>query len=287
MFHPVDTKDRAQVEAAVQAAYLEVFPRAAQRAFVPEVFASIAECFEGRYPGYQRIDARYHDFEHTLQGALCMTRLLRGYHRAAAEPRVNERMWQLGLHAILLHDTGYLKRSGDDEGTGAKYTLTHVARSAEFAAVFLMQRGCTAAEVATVQHMIHCTGVNTHVRSIQFGTDLERRVGFALGTSDLLGQMAADDYIEKLPILFLEYAESARFFKDRTPPTARFDSAEDLVKKTPAFWERYVRPKINGDFDGMYRFLSDPYPDGPNAYIERIEANIQRLQQGLAGASLK
>jgi hypothetical protein len=40
-----------------------------------------------------------------------------------------------------------------------------------------------------------------------------------------------------------------------------------------------VLPKINGDFRGLYRFLNDPYPDGPNDYLRRIEANIARLRQ--------
>jgi hypothetical protein len=48
------------------------------------------------------------------------------------------------------------------------------------------------------------------------------------------------------------------------------------------FWENYVRNKINREFLGLYRFLNDPYPDGPNPYIDRIEANIARLRRELA-----
>jgi hypothetical protein len=33
---------------------------------------------------------------------------------------------------------------------------------------------------------------------------------------------------------------------------------------------------------GAYRFLNDPYPDGPNYYIDRIESNIARLRRELA-----
>ena len=42
-------------------------------------------------------------------------------------------MFEFGMLAILMHDTGYLKKRGDNEGTGAKYTLTHVDRSIQFA----------------------------------------------------------------------------------------------------------------------------------------------------------
>ena len=37
-----------------------------------------------------------------------------------------------------------------------------------------------------------------------------RIVGFALGTADLLGQMAAPDYVDKLPVLYDEFVEAAR-----------------------------------------------------------------------------
>jgi hypothetical protein len=43
-----------------------------------------------------------------------------------------------------------------------------------------------------------------------------------------------------------------------------------------------VLPKINDDFRRLYVFLNDPYPDGPNSFVRRIESNLQRLQQQLA-----
>src|SRR5262249_44544091 len=132
MYPPTDTKDATAVEVEVQSAYRLMFPRG-DRLFVPRVFGWAIESFTGHYRDYQAVDAQYHDFEHTLQGTLCLVRLLRGRHLAGAQPVLTERMFQLGLLAILLHDTGYLKKSGDTEGTGAKYTVTHVSRSADFA----------------------------------------------------------------------------------------------------------------------------------------------------------
>jgi hypothetical protein len=38
-------------------------------------------------------------------------------------------------------------------------------------------------------------------------------------------------------------------------------------------------PKLQRDFRGLYRFLSNPYPDGPNAYVDRIQANIEKLRR--------
>src|SRR5438874_3891602 len=132
MYSPVVTKDPVAVEAVVQTAYLRIFPEG-DRLFVPQVFGWAIECFKGRYKDYQAVDARYHDFEHTLQGTLCMVRLLHARHSANGQLPLTERLFQLGLIGILLHDTGYLKKHDDTEGTGAKYTATHVNRSAEFA----------------------------------------------------------------------------------------------------------------------------------------------------------
>jgi hypothetical protein len=124
--------------------------------------------------------------------------------------------------------------------------------------------------------------LNAALDKIPFQTNLERMVGFALGTADLLGQMAADDYVEKLPILYSEFAEASRHEGGKNPSVNMFSSAEDLMQKTPAFWEKYVRQKLDADFSGLYRYLNDPYPSGANYYMDKIEANIARLRQKLA-----
>src|SRR5947207_2583962 len=136
MYPPIITKDPTAVEVEAQAAYLSMFADG-DPLFVPRVFGWVIECFTGHYRDYQAVDAHYHDFEHTLQGTLCMARLLRARHLAGAHPQLTPRIFQLGMLAILLHDTGYLKKRDDFEGTGAKYTVTHVERSAEFAAELL------------------------------------------------------------------------------------------------------------------------------------------------------
>jgi hypothetical protein len=96
--------------------------------------------------------------------------------------------------------------------------------------------------------------------------------------------MAAEDYVDKLPTLYAEFAEAATYTKDRTHFIAMFSSVDDLMQKTPTFWEKFVRLKLDRDFGGLHRFLNDPYPSGPNAYFQRIEANIERLRQRLAAA---
>ncbi len=278
MFPVVDTRDLSAVQSEVESIFSSLFPEA-DNGFIARAFAWSDQFFGGRYFGYQPIDARYHDLEHTLQGTLCLARLLRGRHFAGVRPILTPKMFEMGLLAILMHDTGYLKRSDDLEGTGAKYTLTHVRRSSEFAKTFLSEKGYNATDTHAVQNMIRCTGVNVDLSTIPFTSDAEKAVAFALGTADLLGQMAATDYVEKLPVLYLEFAEAAKFSGGESPRAIVFRSPEELMRNTPIFWQSYVRPKIERDFGALYRFLSDPYPDGPNFYLDAIEANIAKLRR--------
>jgi hypothetical protein len=274
----VDTRVPRQVEREVVSIYRKLYP-SGDVAAVVRAFDWATLCFEGRHPDYQRIDAGYHDFEHTLQGALCLVRLIQGRARAGATPAVTAEWFVLALLAALFHDSGYLKRKGDEAGTGAKYTATHVARGAQFAREFLATQGVKAADLDAIANMIRCTGVNANLGAIPFRHDVERVLGRALATADLIGQMAAPDYVEKLPVLFQEFVEAAQFDADQGMRFACFTSAEDLARRTPDFWERYVRPRLEKDFEGLYRFLADPYPDGPNPYVQRIEENVARIRR--------
>src|SRR5258708_24301681 len=109
MYPPVDTRDPKAVELEARAVYRALFPKG-DPSFVGNAFGWARQCFTGGYRDYLPVDALYHDFEHTLQGTLCMTWILRGRHRASGQPPLTQEMFQLGLMAILLHDTGYLKK---------------------------------------------------------------------------------------------------------------------------------------------------------------------------------
>ncbi|MCS7091396.1 MAG: hypothetical protein NZM03_11870 [Limisphaera sp.] len=281
----ISPRDPHAVAAEVQAAYREMFPEG-DPLFVSRVFGWTIQAFRGEVPGYQSADTGYHDLEHTLLETLCFARLLLSRHRAGVEPQLTQRHFELGLLAVLFHDAGYLKRAGDLEGTGAKYTLVHVHRSAEFARALLQAQGYPPGDVQTVETMILCTGLDARPESLPFADEAERVVGCALGTADLLAQMAAEDYLEKLPALYAEFAEAAAYARDPQSFVAVYRSPEDLLRRTPEFWEQWARPRLERELGGVYRFLNDPYPDGPNEYLERIEQHMARLRArfGLTGA---
>ena len=276
MFGRIDTRNTALVRQQVEGMYREVFPRG-DATFVPRAFEWAEQCFTGRYDDYLPIDARYHDWEHTLQGTLCLARLVHGRHRAGAQPALPQRIVELGLLAILFHDTGYLKRKSDAQGSGAKYTAIHVMRSITFADEFLSRQAFSRSDVMSVQNMIRCTGVNANLPAIPFQEEAERIMGYALGTADLLGQMADSAYVEKLPVLYQEFAEASRFDPGHAESLREFTSEDDLIKKTPGFWQHYVLPRISNEFGRLHVFLNDPYPDGPNLYLQKVEENMARI----------
>ena len=98
MFTAIDTRHCHAVEQEVKAIHAVLFPQADAQ-LVPRAFGWATTCFTGQYPGYQAIDAAYHDFEHTLQGTLCLTRLLQGYSQAEAVPTLTPKMFELALLA--------------------------------------------------------------------------------------------------------------------------------------------------------------------------------------------
>ncbi|MDF3059698.1 MAG: hypothetical protein K0R17_3913, partial [Rariglobus sp.] len=85
------------------------------------------------------------------------------------------------------------------------------------------------------------------------------------------GQMAAADYPDELESLFNEFAESDAFLG--IPSSQRFfKSAHQLISGSTKFWEEVVKPKLENDFLGVYRFLTRP--DGSHPYLDAIEHNL-------------
>lgn len=284
MFPPVDTKNPAAVAALVAQKFSAHFPGESV-AWFDRVFRDVETMFVGGHPDYQPIDLRYHDLEHTLQATACLALIFDGCKRAPGGPALTARQFQLGIAAVLLHDVGYLKLRSDTAGTGAKYTYCHVLRSCAFASSYLPQLGATELEIAGVMAAINCTGPVKEVRTLHFQNVTERFVGAALATADYLGQMSAPDYPDELGFLYAEFKESDDYLN--VPLASRaFQSADDLAARTPEFWRALVRPKLEDEFGGAYRYLSAPFPDGRNPYLEAVTRNIAIIEHRVAGAAL-
>ncbi len=268
-----------EVDAIMHASFKRMFPNASP-SVGPDVFNDVQAMFEGRYLNYQASDTPYHNLQHTFQVLLCYNKIMEGWHLSGIEPRLTPRQYELGATAVLFHDTGYLKLRGDTQGTGAKYTFTHVLRSCSYASSYLPQHGVTLAEIDSILAMIRCTACTQGSDHFCFQEPIEGILGCAVTTADYLGQMAAPGYPESLPRLFDELKESDDY-ANVARAQRRFNSADELIADTPVFWRNYVLPRLERELLGIYHFLARPYPGGPNAYIDAVEANIARIEKGL------
>ena len=236
--------------------------------FLVAVFNKVCELFAGRFPGYQACDTKFHDLAHTCQATVATLRILDGQIKSGRPPTVTARDFELAVAAILLHDTGYIKQVGDIEGTGAKYTLIHVKRSAEFAATFLPPLGVTADEVRVVRLAINCTGIEVDTSKLEFRSQHERFLGCALGAGDMLGQMAGDDYPERLPALYREFAEAG---------ITTYSSATDLMRQTRTFYEGRVGQLLDEQWGRVHQVLPYHFGNGRNLYLEAVNRNLDRI----------
>ena len=56
----------------------------------------------------------------------------------------------------------------------------------------------------------------------------------------------------------------------------RYKSGQDLLQKTPLFYQQVMRDRLNRNFNRAYRYVEVLY-DGQNPYIEAIRNNITHL----------
>ena len=265
----VNTKDPDQTHMEVKRIYNNLFGLALIDK-VDYTLEEVVKLFDGRYPGYQRCDTKYHDLEHVLQAYLAMARMFDGLIRQNPA-KVSKEFVVLGLISALLHDTGYIKEKGDIEGTGAKYTLIHIERSNQFMEKFLPQLSFTPREIQQAQNIVSCTGLprTVDLAKINFTSEEEKISGYVLGTADLLGQMSDPDYVEKLPILYEEYKEGG---------VPGYNSAQDLIEQTPKFFEDYVIKLFTEDFHSVYQFAAVHF-GGKDLYMEGIKKNIEIIRK--------
>lgn len=274
----IDTTVPGEVCALVTGMFREMYPQEASD-YIERRFAAVAAMFAGDYEGFLPMDTAYHDLEHTLQATLCLVRLLNNRHFAQAQPRIKPLDFNTALIAILLHDMGYLKEVGDTEGTGAKYTHIHEQRSCAHARRYLQSRDWSERQIQRVEHFISCTGPNAKLSAIPFFDECDAMLGRVVCTADFIGQMSDPRYVEKLPTLYREFCENyeARGLKPEDRP---FHSYEDLLQKTPGFWQHFVIPRMERDCHNLWQFFADPFT-GEDAYRPAVEANIAAVRQRL------
>jgi hypothetical protein len=262
-------------------------PHALVRSLIDFAFS----LFHGRHPLFQPCDTAFHDFDHTMEATAVVLRLLveqrdkvsglRGFQitwqgdsiGAALSPRD----WELAIAAILFHDTGYLKCKNDLDGSGAKYSTIHVGRSCFFAWDLLPQFGFSGDELRQIQNAISATAISTNINQLPFRDAREWLIGAIVATGDMIGQLAAEEYPQRLPGLYLEFREASSFSRIREGSFATYNSLLDLLQDTEKFFYSYVMPILDDDWKGVYRLLEDA--SGENIFMNRVTANIARVKR--------
>ena len=243
-------------------------------ALVRIVFDNVLRVFRGQYPGYGPIKTLYHDLRHTLDVFLCALRLMHGVHISGIQQSDNN--ITLVMIATLMHDIGYVQRLGEESGTGAQYTQTHVKRGVEFMRAYFAERRFPSGFADTLEPIMISTDPELQFFQINFPDDTTRLLSQIVGTADLTGQMADRTYLEKLLFLYLEFKE-AHF--------GSYQNTYDMLRQTRAFYET-TREKLDTVYDGIYSCLSLHFRESlgieKNYYLDSIEKNIDYLSKVIA-----
>jgi len=235
------------------------------------VYTDIVSLFNGEYPGYRPSNTKYHNLEHTCAVTLATARLLHGLH--VQNHKYHSRVMLIGLLAALFHDTGFIQTKEESEGTGAQFTIGHEDRSIAFMAKHLANKDFTAQEIRDCGHIIRCTILSQPLKNIPFHADEIRTMGKILGSADLIAQMADRNYLEKLPLLFLEFEEAGM---------PGFESPLELFKKTEEFYHTVVKTRLSEEMENvasaaLYHFRMRWGIDR-DLYAESIKDNIKNMK---------
>jgi hypothetical protein len=285
----VNVEDPLRVRDAVLALFAARYPGSDFTALAC-AFDDFKALFEGNYPGYLACDTLYHDIRHTLDMSLAMARLIDGHDRSCADAeRLGARRAMFGVLIALLHDCGYLKRSSERQvENGAVFTKVHVSRSADFISSYLPALGFSA-EAPTAARLVHFTGYEMEIDDIRVDDPADRMIGCMVGTADLIGQMSDRMYLEKCrEFLYKEFVFGS-IARDTLPDgreMIRYASPEDLVIKTPGFYEYVARTRIDSKLGGVDRFVRAHF-DGANPYQSEIDRNMDFLRRAIETADLR
>ena len=282
----INTTDPVCVKLEVVRIFRALYSRP-QAPVLSAAFDDMVRLYRGEFTGYARCDTQYHDLQHVLEVTLAMARLLDGYERSRGDgPAIGERNYQLGVICALYHDMGYIRKLNDKaHRNGAEYTRTHVSRGARFLREYLPTIGMPDLAEAASQ-IIHFTGYERPVSSIRVSHPIFKLIGSLLGSADIIAQMSDRCYLEKCrDRLYPEFvAGGIARKKTEEGEVVVFESAEDLLRKTPTFYRNATR-RLEQDLGGAYVFAQTHF-GGNNLYMDAVKQNIRFVEKINSGAEL-
>jgi len=273
----IRTTDADAVRAAILHLYRARYP-AASSAAIETAFDDAVTMYNGAHRDFHPCDTEYHDLQHVLDVTLAMARLMDGYERGRfnGTPALPAKLFTDGVIAALFHDVGYLRHKRDDQRRfGSEYTLTHVSRGARFLVGYLEARGLGAHADETAE-LLHFTGYERPIASIRLADPLMQRLGRMLGSADIIAQMSDRCYLEKCrDRLYPEFVLGG--LARKSLPDGRvevvFSSGDDLVRKTPGFFNNAMR-RLDHELARAYDY-AEMHFDGQNLYIDEMQKNVR------------
>ena len=284
----INVEDVDQVRRAVLDLFVARYP-GVDPAPLAQAFSDVQSLFYGTHPGFLACDTLYHDLRHTLDVSLATARLLDGHDRTCAPTdQLGGRRAMLGIITALLHDSGYMRRNSEARvENGAIFTKVHVSRSADFLSSYLPSLGF-AAEAPLAAQLVHFTGYEMDVDDIKVADSKDRILGQMIGTADLIGQISDRMYLEKCREFLYQEFVFGKVAREQMPDgreIVRYSSGEDLLFKTPGFYEYVVRVRIEKKLGASDRY-AEAHFDGRNLYQAEIDRNMEFLNDTLESANL-
>jgi hypothetical protein len=270
----VNMRDPVQVRDASKDLVESVFP-STDFSHIDEVYSDVLEMFAGTFSGFQENNNPYHDLSHSLGTYMTGLRLLHGLQVARKE-EIPPPVVVSTAALLLLHDEGMLPRN-TDTGLGAEHTIGHEDQGKDFFKMYKKPRSFLTVSDNTIDSTFDSTNLRIPPKDVNYTTDVGKVMGRIVGTADLLAQVSDKRYLEKLPGLFREF-EAAGIAE------GTYDTAEDLMRKTPGFYDMIKTRLI--DLGKAYRFahlhFREKYGIDRNLYTEAMDQNISYLQEVIA-----
>ncbi|CAH0993359.1 hypothetical protein SIN8267_03507 [Sinobacterium norvegicum] len=255
-------------------------------ALIRQSFADLEAMYHGKRQGFFGCETGYHDLQHVLDVTLACARLMDGYEQShcGSEQALGARRIELGILVALFHDSGYIRRRGDTRHLdGAEYTRIHVTRSARFLADYLTEIGHED-WVPLAKKLVQFTGYEIVPDEIELANPVCRKLGYLVGSADLVAQMADADYLNKCrDHLFDEFEKGgvAKSVEKNGTINVVYSSALDLLSKTPGFVHTAIETRLEGYFEGVYRYAEQHF-GGDNLYMQALLHNCSFLEAVLA-----
>jgi len=162
-----------------------------------------------------------------------------------------------------------------------------VSRSADFIVSYLPTIGY-AGEAPLASRLVHFTGYEMDIDQIAVEDPRDRMIGCMVGTADLIGQMSDRMYLEKVREFLYEEFVWGKIAREQLADgreIVRYSSPEDLIFKTPGFYEYVARTRIHRKLDGADRYAESHF-DGPSLYQAAIDRNMEFLRGAIESTDL-